>query len=253
MPALKTLNPQTSWHLHPASHSGHQPSTLNPQPAAPLTLDRPAVTLKETTAAEQKRATMESPVNASAQPQLPGVPPRASMRRRRRGFIAAVLKILVGSPLAVGFSTLTLSNLLWLLGSLRFLMSNVRLEPPSRFRAGFPDDLAPGEVDTRYTAQHGVWIVRYEYGGQRQIYALRAACTHLGCAPLWFEAEQKFKCPCHGSGFYRDGMNFEGPAPRPLERFAIRLAEDGQIEVDQSRTFRQELGQWRDPASFLPA
>ena len=41
----------------------------------------------------------------------------------------------------------------------------------------------------------------------------RAVCTHLGCTPNWLEAEQKFKCPCHGSGFYKDGINFEGPAP----------------------------------------
>ena len=53
---------------------------------------------------------------------------------------------------------------------------------------------------------------------------------------IWLDAEQKFKCPCHGSGFYKDGINFEGPAPRPLERYAIRVAEDGQLEVDKSRS-----------------
>ena len=36
--------------------------------------------------------------------------------------------------------------------------------------------------------------------------------------PNWLDGEQKFKCPCHGSGFYMTGVNFEGPAPRPLER-----------------------------------
>jgi cytochrome b6-f complex iron-sulfur subunit len=77
-------------------------------------------------------------------------------------------------------------------------------------------------------------------------------CTHLGCTPNWLEGEQKFKCPCHGSGFYKDGINFEGPAPRPLERFAIRVSDDGQLEVDRSRKFQQELGQWEDPLSFVP-
>ena len=42
-------------------------------------------------------------------------------------------------------------------------------------------------------------------------------------------AENKFKCPCHGSGFRTTGINFEGPAPRPLERARIVLADDGQI------------------------
>jgi hypothetical protein len=60
---------------------------------------------------------------------------------------------------------------------------------------------------------------------------LIAVCTHLGCSPNWLPAENKFKCPCHGSGFYMSGVNFEGPAPRPLERARIVLADDGQILI----------------------
>jgi cytochrome b6-f complex iron-sulfur subunit len=94
-------------------------------------------------------------------------------------------------------------------------------------------------------------VVNSEYEGQQQIYALQTICTHLGCTPSWLEAEQKFKCPCHGSGFYKDGINFEGPAPRPLERYAIRIADDGQLEIDKSRQYQEELGQWADPESFV--
>jgi cytochrome b6-f complex iron-sulfur subunit len=47
------------------------------------------------------------------------------------------------------------------------------------------------------------------------------------------------------------GINFEGPAPRPLERWGINIGDDGQIVVDKSRKFQQELGQWNDPDSFL--
>ena len=100
--------------------------------------------------------------------------------------------------------------------------------------------------------QFGVWIVNAIYDGQQQIVALKTVCTHLGCTPNWLEAEQKFKCPCHGSGFYKDGINFEGPAPRPLERYAIRIADDGQIEIDKSKTFQEEMGQWNDTASYVP-
>jgi cytochrome b6-f complex iron-sulfur subunit len=127
----------------------------------------------------------------------------------------------------------------------------VLIEPPSRFKVGFPEDLMPGEVSTRYKAEHGVWIVCDQYEGQLQIFALQAVCTHLGCTPIWLESEQKFKCPCHGSGFYKDGIHFEGPAPRPLERFGIAVADDGQLEVDKSRTFRRELGEWQDGDSFV--
>jgi len=128
---------------------------------------------------------------------------------------------------------------------------NVLMEPPSKFKVGFPSNFAPGQVETKFIAQYGVWICNYEYQGQPQIYALRSVCTHLGCTPNWLEGEQKFKCPCHGSGFYKDGINFEGPAPRPLERYAIRVADDGQLEVDKSKLFQEEIGQWSDPTSFV--
>ena len=132
------------------------------------------------------------------------------------------------------------------------MFPNILTEPPTKFKVGFPDTLAPGQVDERYKAQFGVWIVKHEYEGQSQIYAVKSVCTHLGCTPNWLEAEQKFKCPCHGSGFYKDGVNFEGPAPRPLERYAIRVADDGQLEVDKSRTFHEELGEWKKTESFVP-
>ncbi len=132
------------------------------------------------------------------------------------------------------------------------MFPNILIEPPSIFKVGFPSEFPPGSVATQFKAQFGVWIVHTLYEGKDVIVALKSVCTHLGCTPNWLEAEQKFKCPCHGSGFYIDGINFEGPAPRPLERYAIRLdPSDGQLEVDKSRTFQQELGQWNDPASFF--
>jgi cytochrome b6-f complex iron-sulfur subunit len=82
--------------------------------------------------------------------------------------------------------------------------------------------------------------------------ALYAKCTHLGCTPRWLEAENKFKCPCHGSGYYVSGINFEGPAPRPLERAEIGIsAEDGQIIVDKAVRYLYERGQWSDPKAFV--
>jgi cytochrome b6-f complex iron-sulfur subunit len=156
------------------------------------------------------------------------------------------------SALAVGFTALSATAAAWTLGTVRFMFPNILREPPSRFSVGTPDKFPPGQVEERFKAQFGVWIVNTEYNGQQEIFALKSVCTHLGCTPNWLEAEQKFKCPCHGSGFYKDGINFEGPAPRPLERYAIGIASDGSIEVDKSRTFQQEMGAWDDPSSFLP-
>ena len=132
------------------------------------------------------------------------------------------------------------------------MFPNILREPPSRFTVGSPDKFPPGQVEERFKAQFGVWIVNAEYNGQPQIFALKSVCTHLGCTPNWLEAEQKFKCPCHGSGFYKDGINFEGPAPRPLERYAISIASNGEVEVDKSRTFLRGKGRWDNPASFIP-
>ena len=137
----------------------------------------------------------------------------------------------------------------------RFMFPNVLNEPPQQFKAGFPNEYGMG-VDERWKEKYGVWIVRTTEDIEQHasgFYSLSVTCTHLGCTPNFLSAENKFKCPCHGSGFRITGVNFEGPAPRPLERTRIVLAEDGQILVDKSRHFQRELGQWTDPEAFLKA
>ncbi|MCH7760574.1 ubiquinol-cytochrome c reductase iron-sulfur subunit [candidate division TA06 bacterium] len=134
-----------------------------------------------------------------------------------------------------------------LLGVLRYFFPRVLFEPSPVFKAGFPDEYPVNTVSDRWKKDYRVWIIRTEAG----FYALSAICTHLGCTPIWLNAEDKFKCPCHGSGFRRSGKNYEGPAPRPLERFKIILAEDGQIIVDRSNKFLSEKGEWDKPEAFL--
>jgi cytochrome b6-f complex iron-sulfur subunit len=187
-----------------------------------------------------------------AKPEFARVAAPAAAASSRRTFFAAMGGALFGSSLAIGFTSLAVTHVMWVLGLARFMFPNILIEPPTRFKVGPPANFGPGQVETKFIPEFGVWIVRYEYEGRAMIYALKSVCTHLGCTPNWLEAEQKFKCPCHGSGFYKDGVNFEGPAPRPLERYAISLADDGQLEVDKSRTFNQEQGQWKDAASFVP-
>ena len=206
----------------------------------------------------------EIPVGKRKAPPLPEKPTYAKPRPQtkagdvdesRRGFLVAIgnlTNVIAGSFLAVGFTSLTAVGFIWTLGMARFMFPNVFIEPPKRFKVGFPADFAPGTVTTKFKAQYGVWIVNAEYEGQAMITAIKSVCTHLGCTPNWLEGEQKFKCPCHGSGFYKDGINFEGPAPRPLERYTIRNADDGQLEVDKSRIYQQEMGQWNDTSSFVP-
>lgn len=180
-----------------------------------------------------------------AAPPKPAPPPKAPPAKKggeRRFFLLAM----IGSFFAVGMTTMTVSILGMLLGTVRFLFPNVLSEPPNKFKVGFPDQFEEGKVVDRFKDQ-GTWVVRYN----GTIYALSTTCTHLGCTPNWLEREAKFKCPCHGSGFKITGVNFEGPAPRPLERWAIAVGDDGQLVVDKSKKFQKELGQWDNPESYI--
>ena len=130
---------------------------------------------------------------------------------------------------------------------IRFLFPNVLFEPPQTLKIGFPNDYAINTVDVRYKKSFNIWVVRDE----ESIFALSTVCTHLGCTPNWLLTEGKFKCPCHGSGFRMTGINFEGPAPRPLERYKVSLSNDGQILVDKTKSFKWEKGEWENSESFL--
>jgi cytochrome b6-f complex iron-sulfur subunit len=137
----------------------------------------------------------------------------------------------------------------------RFMFPNVLNEPPQQFKVGFPTEYGMG-VDERFKDKYGVWIIRTNDDIDQHasgFYVLISVCTHLGCTPNYLSAESKFKCPCHGSGFRLTGVNFEGPAPRPLERARVVLADDGQILVDKGKHYQRELGQWIDPEAFLKA
>ncbi|MGH7128186.1 MAG: Rieske 2Fe-2S domain-containing protein [Planctomycetaceae bacterium] len=205
---------------------------------------------------EMLRAVREGrkPEVAAPAPVLPKTPRRPVAAKKedeatqtRRGALLA----LVATPFALAWTLGTLATGLATLLMARFMMPNVLVEPPSRFKIGPPSDYPFGTVSTKWTAQFGVWVVHTAYAGQNVVYALASVCTHLGCTPNWLDSEQKFKCPCHGSGFYITGINFEGPAPRPLERVGIALGEDGMLEVDKSVKFQEELGQWEDPTSYV--
>jgi cytochrome b6-f complex iron-sulfur subunit len=133
------------------------------------------------------------------------------------------------------------------LATLRFLFPRVLYEPSQRFIAGRTDDYQVGEVSLRMQKEQRVWMIRNEKG----IYALISICTHLGCTPIWHPAEERIKCPCHGSNFLIDGQNVAGPAPVPLFRAAISLDLAGNIVVDKSLKENQP-GKRDQPPFFLP-
>lgn len=136
------------------------------------------------------------------------------------------------------------------LATMRFMFPNTLNEPTKRRKVGFPEDYAPG-VDKKFLKDFGVFIVREE----ERMYAVSATCTHPGCTVRWLAENNQFNCPCHGSKFYQDGINFAGSAPRPLDRVKITLADDRQVLLDKSRLFIRDVAkgkdEWEEDGAYL--
>jgi len=154
-----------------------------------------------------------------------------------------------------------------LLQSVRYLQPNALYEDPAAFKADIPSSYAVGS--TTVLTDKRVVINRDPDG----FYAISLICTHLGCTPRYFDdvtsdlvnagtsiskdpdtgqiatkanpALAGFKCPCHGSRYFRDAVNFFGPAPRPMDRLHLEVAPDGKLLVDRSvivdRAFRLKV------------
>ena len=226
-----------------AAAAGHAARPAAPRPpAAPI----PDLAGRTTTAASIGGAAAKAAATAPAKPAAAAAtrdPDDTSPLLTRRAW------------LALAWGAFSAASAAALAATGRFMFPNVLNEPPQQFKAGLPTEYGMG-VDERWKEKFGVWIVRTNEDVVQKaagFYALLVTCTHLGCTPNYLSAEGKFKCPCHGSGFRTTGINFEGPAPRPLERARIVLADDGQLLVDKSRKFQWELGQWADPEAFLKA
>ncbi|HEX8185748.1 MAG TPA: Rieske 2Fe-2S domain-containing protein [Blastocatellia bacterium] len=133
---------------------------------------------------------------------------------------------------------------------LRFFLPRTIFEPSTVFRVGYPSDFGFG-VDTKFQQQYRIWVVR----NAERLFVIYARCTHLGCTPDWKPSENKFKCPCHGSGYTSEGINFEGPAPRPMDRARVELDPTGQIVVDTSILYQWPKGedtQFNKDGSYIP-
>jgi len=201
----------------------------------------------------QPGETVAAGVPATAPPAVkPPLPPVAKTTPRPTGAVVesapepAVNKMrrrIVWASL-VGF--LTTCFLMFL----RFFLPRSILEPSSKFSVGFPSDYALG-VDTKWQQQYRIWVDKTS----DRIFVIYARCTHLGCTPDWKASENKFKCPCHGSGYDSEGINFEGPAPRPMDRAHVELDAEGQIMVDVGRLYewpKGEENEFNQPGAYIP-
>ena len=224
----------------PAGAAGHapKPAAPRPAPAPPPDLGGRTTTAASPGGAAAKAAPAAAPAAAATRD-----PDDTSPLLTRRAWIG------------LAWGAFTAASAAALAATGRFMFPNVLNEPPQQFKAGFPNEYGMG-VDERWKEKFGIWLVRTPddlVAHASGFYAIISVCTHLGCTPNYLSAESKFKCPCHGSGFRLTGINFEGPAPRPLERARVVMADDGQLLIDKSRKFQYELGQWTDPEAFLKA
>lgn len=95
--------------------------------------------------------------------------------------------------------------------------------------AGLVEEFEPGTIS--HVAKGRFFISRLDDGG---LLAMWHRCTHLGCTVPWRDDLGHFHCPCHSSVFNTVGEVLSGPAPRPLDLFAVEMDEEGMLIVDTS-------------------
>ena len=228
------------------------PAAATPAPApAPATPARPAVAARAAAAAAPAMAPpvartgtavkyVGTPaVGTSKAAAAGGVgtagPEDTDVDRIRRRFVWSCVAAFLGA---------------WFIAFFRFFLPRTLFEPSTVFKIGPASDYALG-IDEKWLQKYRIWVDRRP----DRLFVIYGRCTHLGCTPDWKPAEHKFKCPCHGSGYDDEGVNFEGPAPRPMDRAHIEIAPDGQILVDTSHLYSWPKGQpshFNDPGSYIP-
>ncbi|MHB8542194.1 MAG: QcrA and Rieske domain-containing protein [Candidatus Acidiferrales bacterium] len=133
---------------------------------------------------------------------------------------------------------------------LRYFYPRALFEPSTKVNIGYPSDFRMG-VNQQFLESNRIWV-RKDPG---RIFVIKAVCTHLGCTPDWVPMQNIFHCPCHGSEYDIDGINFAGPAPRPMDRCALALQPDGTILVDTAQLFLDEpyagVDQFDSPGAYI--
>ncbi|MCF6158397.1 MAG: Rieske (2Fe-2S) protein [wastewater metagenome] len=110
-----------------------------------------------------------------------------------------------------------------------FFYPKVLYEPSPKFTVGTPNDFPVNSVTTLKTKK--IFVVR----DGNSFKAISVVCQHLGCAVEFSKEKNIYECPCHGSKYYRNGVNFAGPAPRPLYHYDMFLDDNGKLVVDTSK------------------
>ena len=137
----------------------------------------------------------------------------------------------------LGLGAVALAEAVWILVDFLRPRRVSAADDASIVIAGPIDRFEPGTVNA--FPEGKFYLVRLEDGG---FLALARACTHLGCTVPWISDENRFACPCHSSVFDIHGDVIGQPAPRALDRYAIRI-ENRIVKVDTSQPIRRDTFQ----------
>ena len=100
----------------------------------------------------------------------------------------------------------------------------VEVTDVTRLPAGHPEELVfrRNRVDEWKVSSEktSAWVIKKS---ESEVIAFAPSCTHLGCAFRYEEQKKTFLCPCHTSNFDLEGNVIDGPAPRPLDRYLVRI------------------------------
>jgi cytochrome b6-f complex iron-sulfur subunit len=215
-----------------------------PAPVAATAASAPAA-LRPAAAKAAPASAAASVARAGASTSYVGTPAVGTSRAAAAGGVAAIGpedNEINRQRRRLAWSAIAAFLVAWFLAFFRFFLPRTLFEPATSFKIGYPEDFGLG-VDTKFQQKYRIWVDRTP----DRIFVIYARCTHLGCTPDWKPSENKFKCPCHGSGYDSEGINFEGPAPRPMDRAKVEIAPDGQILVDVSKLYQWPKGQ---PSQF---
>lgn len=229
-----------------AAAAASAPSTPRPAAATPVPAPRPAAATVTASAAASVARSGEST-------RYVGTPAVGTSKAAASGGVASVgpedNEVNQGRR-RLAWSAIAAFLTAWFIAFFRFFLPRTLFEPATSFKIGYPEEFGLG-VDTKFQQKYRIWVDRTP----DRLFVIYAKCTHLGCTPDWKSSENKFKCPCHGSGYDSEGINFEGPAPRPMDRAHVEISPDGQILVDVAHLYQWPKGQpsqFNDDGSYLP-
>ena len=136
-------------------------------------------------------------------------PTRTTARQRRN-----ILQFLMGLSLAGVWMSLVYPLVRYLIPPAE---ANVAT---NEALAGAVGELKPNSAKTFRFGSHPALLVRLPNG---EYQSMSAVCTHLGCTVQYQPDTQQIWCPCHNGRYDLNGRNIQGPPPRPLVTFDVKL------------------------------